>query len=199
MVLKTTYVTDRKDGVLKAERDRGEPREQHDLEGLRAGYHAQYRPRGRRGAGLQEVAYRQPGGQHAQRDVGDRDAEIGGEYDDRHAAHHAEQVAAGDDEEQVADDDRERHQREQPDEDHGDDPGVLMLDPVEQQLYDVPVDEDDHGEEGQGRDRDRDVAYRVRADAAEVQRRGRRALGGAHPSLDVVHIDQLVHVFELPL
>lgn len=179
-----------KNSILKTKGDRSEPREQYDLEGLGPRYHPEYCPCR---VTLQESAYRQPGGQQTQSDVGDRDAEIGGEYDDRHAAHHAEQVTAGDDEEQVADHDWERHHREQAYEDHGDDPGVLMLDPVEKQLYVVPADEDNGAEEGESRDRDRDITYRVRANAAEGYR---RALPGrAHrPSLVIVHVNDLIHV-----
>lgn len=123
--------------------------------------------------------------------MSNRYAEISGEYDNRHAAHHAKQIAASDDEEQVTDDDRERHYREQTYEDHGDDPGILMLDPIEEQLDVVFTDEDDGAEEGQGRDRDRDIAYRVRADAAEGYR---RTLGRAHSSFNIVDINNLVHV-----
>jgi len=177
-----------KNGVLKTEWDRSEPREQYDLEGLRPRYHAEYRSRR---VALQEGAYRQPGGQQAQNDMGNRYAEISGEYDNCQAAHHAEQVATGDNEEQITDHDRERHHREQAYEDHGDDPGILMLDPVKEQLYVVPTDEDDATKEGQSRDCNHDIAYRVRADATEGYR---RILGRAHSSLDIVYINDLVHV-----
>lgn len=181
-----------KNGVLQTERDRCEPRKQHYLEGLGTRDDAQDRPGS---VALQERPDWQPGGQDSKGDMSYRYAEISREYNNRHAAHHAEQVAAGDDEEQVTDDDRERHHREQADEDDGDDPGVLMLDPVQQHLDVIPADEDYGSEEGKGRDGDRDVAYRVRADTVE---RYRRALGRSHSSLHFIYIDYMIHLWIQP-
>jgi len=74
---------------------------------------------------------------------------------------------------------------------HSDDPGILMLDPVEEQLYVVSTDEDDATKEGQSRDCNHDIAYRIRADATEGYR---RILGRTHSSLDIIYINNLVHV-----
>lgn len=64
-----------------------------------------------------------------------------------------------------------------------------MFDPVEEHLDVVPADEDYGAEEGQSGDCDRDVAYGVGIDATDR----RRSLGGAHPILDVVYVDDLIH------
>lgn len=143
---------------MKTKRNRSESREQHDFEGLRPRDNAEYRPRC---VALQEGAYRQPGRQQSQSDMGYGYAEIGGEYDNRYAVHGTKQVATGDDEEQITDHDRERHYREQAYKDDSDHPGILMLDPIEEHFDVVPADEDYGAEEGQSRDCDRNVAYRV--------------------------------------
>lgn len=64
-----------------------------------------------------------------------------------------------------------------------------MLDPVEKHFDVVPADENYGAEKGQGRDRDRDIAYRVWVDAADS-----RVLGGTHSILNIVYIDDLIHV-----
>ena len=118
-------------------------------------------------------------------------AKISGEYDNRHAAYHTEQVATGDNEEQIANHNREWHHREQTYEDHSDDPGILMLDPVEQQLYVVSADEDNGAKEGQSRNCNHDVAYWVRADTTKGYP---WTLGRTHSSLNIIYINDLVHV-----